>query len=423
MEDKTRQKIRHFRQNREGKVLAHNFAYLTLLQIASYLFPLITMPYLARVLGTDGIGKIAFAFAIIMWVLTIADWGFNYTGTRAVAVCRDNQKLVSRIFSTILWARMILALASLILLIVLIEIIPSFHNNALIILLTFLMVPGHILFPDWFFQALERMKYITWFNIILKSIFTMAVFIFIKDAGDYFLQPLIISSGYVIIGICSLYIITCKWGYKIQRIPLQEIWKTINDSSNVFINNLMPNLYNSFSTILMGMLGSSAQVGILDAGKKFMTLVNQGLTTISRTFFPYLSRKTEKHHIYACGSLFVSILAFGLLQIFAPLLIRIFYGAEFTEAVLVLRITAFAVPFFNVVEIYGTNYLLVTKHDKIMRNITLTGSLIGFVIAYPLIYYYNYIGAALTYTVSTGILATLSFIYAKKIEHKSSSEI
>lgn len=418
MGDNIRQKIQHFQRNRDGQVLAHNFAYLTLLQIASYLFPLITMPYLARVLGTDGIGKIAFAFAIIMWVLTIADWGFNYTGTRAVAVCRDNQKLVSRIFSTILWARMILALVSLILLIVLIEIIPSFHNNALIILLTFLMVPGHILFPDWFFQALERMKYITWFNIILKSIFTIAVFIFIKDAGDYFLQPLIISSGYVIIGICSLYIITCKWGYKIQRIPLQEIWKTINDSSNVFINNLMPNLYNSFSTILMGMLGSSAQVGILDAGKKFISLTYQALNIVTRTFFPFLARKNTYHHMYALGSITIASCAFIFLEFAAPLLIHIFYGAAFESSILLLRIMAFSVIFISFEEIYGTNYLIVNKHDKIMKNITIVSSIIGFVIAFPLIYFYKHVGAALTFTISSLFLGSACLIVAKLYQRK-----
>ena len=95
-------------RSKDGKVLASNFAYLSLLQIASYIFPLISIPYLARVLGVDGLGKISFAAAIIIWIQTIADWGFDMTGARNVAQTRDDRKEVSKIFSDIFWSRIFL---------------------------------------------------------------------------------------------------------------------------------------------------------------------------------------------------------------------------------------------------------------------------------------------------------------------------
>ena len=76
--------------SKDNKVLVQNFAYLSLLQVAGYVFPLITMPYLARVIGVDGFGNIAFASAVMIWVQTIADWGFNFTATRDVAQNREN---------------------------------------------------------------------------------------------------------------------------------------------------------------------------------------------------------------------------------------------------------------------------------------------------------------------------------------------
>ena len=88
-----------FRNSKDGRTVASNMAYLTVLQAVSYLFPLLTMPYLARVLGADGLGKIAFAAAVIMWLQTVTDWGFNYTATREVAKERDNWDKVSQIFS------------------------------------------------------------------------------------------------------------------------------------------------------------------------------------------------------------------------------------------------------------------------------------------------------------------------------------
>lgn len=138
-------------RSKDGKVLVSNFAYLSLLQIASYIFPLISIPYLARVLGVEGLGKISFAAAVIIWIQTVTDWGFDMTGARNVAQSRDNREKVSKIFSDIFWARIFLRFCSLIILILLLLIVPKFRENCVIILFTFLYVPGHILFPAWFF--------------------------------------------------------------------------------------------------------------------------------------------------------------------------------------------------------------------------------------------------------------------------------
>ena len=107
-----RDKLNRIRQSKDGKVLVENFAYLSLLQVAGYAFPLITMPYLARVIGVEGFGKIAFASAIMVWIQTVADWGFNYTATRDVAKNREDKDKVSDIFSRVLWARCLLMFLS-----------------------------------------------------------------------------------------------------------------------------------------------------------------------------------------------------------------------------------------------------------------------------------------------------------------------
>ena len=233
-------------KSKDGRVLATNFAYLSLLQIASYIFPLISIPYLARVLGVDGLGKISFAAAVIVWIQTIADWGFDMTGARIVAQSRDDKEKVSKIFSDIFWARIFLMLCSLIILILLLIVVPKFRENYVIILFTFLYIPGHILFPAWFFLGLERMKYSTILNVISKLIFTMAVFIFIKDKDDYILQPVLIALGYFLSGIVALYFIFVRWKYHLCKPSFHAIIFAIKDIFDLFINTLIPNLYNNF---------------------------------------------------------------------------------------------------------------------------------------------------------------------------------
>lgn len=247
--------INRIQKSNDGRTVIANFSYLSLLQIAGYAFPLITMPYLARVIGAEGFGKIAFASAVIVWIQTIADWGFTFTATRDVAQNKHSKDTVSRIFSNVLWARLFLTIVSGLILVLAIIFIPFIKENADIILITFLMVPGHILFPEWFFQAIEKMKYTTIFNIIIKLLFTIAVFAFIRDRNDYILQPFFTTIGYLVCGIGAMFLILYKWGFKLHAPHWCNILRTIKSSTDVFLNNLMPNLYNSFSVMLLGMWG------------------------------------------------------------------------------------------------------------------------------------------------------------------------
>jgi|SRR5690554_1309684 len=409
-------------KSKDGKTLASNFGYMMLLQIAGYLFPLITIPYLARVIGVDGFGKIAFAAAIVLWFQTISDWGFNYTATRDVAQNRDNPEKVSEIFSNVLWARILLMFLSLIVLLAATTFIPLLKENQLIIMLTFLLVPGHIMFPEWFFQAVEKMKFITVFSLVSKAIFTAMVFIFITDKEDFILQPIFMSLGFIVCGLVAMYLIVVKWGVKIQAPNWEAITTTIKNSTDVFINNLMPNLYNSFSTVLLGAFGGSLSTGLLDAGRKFVEISQSFLMVIAKVFFPFLSRKISAHNIYTWLHLTTAFLFFVILYSLAPFIIKVFFTPEFEPAILVLQIMSLSIIFISLSNIYGTNYMIVKGYEKSLRNITMITSILGFFVALPLIYNFDYIGAAVTITLTRAILG-LTIAYKAMSIKKSYEKI
>lgn len=405
-------------QTKDGKVLVQNFAYLTLLQICGYVFPIITIPYLARIIGVEGFGKIAFASGIIVWIQTITDWGFNYTATRDLARSRKESDKVSLIFSKVFFSKIFLMLISFFLLVILILSIPQFKSCYDVILITFLIVPGNILFPEWFFQAIEKMKYITIFNIIAKFVCTMCIFIFIRNKSDYILQPLFISLGYIFTGVISYVYIVYRLKVKIQWISCKNIISYIKSNFDVFLTNIVNNLYHSFSVVLLGSWGGTIANGKLDAGAKFVTISNQFIDVLSRTFFPYLSRKPEKHLFYARISILFALIISLLLFITARFLIIIFYTSDFLSSVIVLRIMSFNVLFMTLSRVYGTNYLLINGYEKLMRKIALNCSLIGFIISFPLIYFYSYIGAAITITLARGLLSVSFMYYSNKIIYK-----
>lgn len=399
--------------SKDGKVLIQNFAFLSLLQVAGYIFPLITMPYLARVIGVDGFGKIAFAAAVMVWIQTISDWGFNFTATRDVAQNRDNPQKVSEIFSNVLWARCILMIFAAVVLFLFIELIPFFKVNKDVLWVSFLMIPGHIMFPDWFFQAMERMKYITVLNLLSKLLFTIAVFVFIKDKDDYILQPLLTSFGFVVSGLIAFYYIIIKWEIRLTVPSIKNVYCTLKQSSDVFLNNLMPTLYNSFSTVLLGVLCGDIANGMYDAGKKFITITQQFMTVLSRAFFPYLSRKLDKHYIYVRINITISLCVSVFLFVFAPLIINYFFTEDFADSIVVLRIMSISIFFISLSNVYGTNYMIIAGYERKLRKITTIVSVVGFTLSFPLIYLGGYIGAAITTTLTRFLLGVSIMIQAK----------
>lgn len=402
--------------SKEGRTVFANFGYLSLLQVAGYVFPLISMPYLARVIGADGFGKIAFASAIVVWIQTISDWGFNLTATRDVAQNRNNKEVVSGIFSNVLWARSVLTLLSGIILLVVVLLVPYLRENADIIFVTFLLVPGYILFPEWFFQAIEKMKYTTLFNLLLKLTFTVAVFVFIHKREDYLIQPLLTTIGYLLCGIGALYLIFKKWGYTLYKPQGTEILKTIRNSTDVFINNLMPNLYNSFSVMLLGFFGGSTANGIYDGGNRFPVIFYQFQSVLSRAFYPFLSRRPDKHSFYAKLNIVSALTGAVFLILLSPLVIKIMLGDEFEKSIVVMQILSFSVVFLAMGYTYGTNFLIINHKEKPLRNLTFISSIIGMCVSVPLVYYFSYIGAAVTVLLCRGLLGVGSYVLAKRIK-------
>lgn len=397
------------KNSKETKNLLSNFFSLSVLQVASYVFPLITLPYLAKVIGVEKFGEIAFSSAVMIYFQTLVDYGFIFSAVRDIARCKDNKQAVSEIYSRVMWARFLLMVVAFIILVILIILVPKFYEMRLLLLLSFLLVPGHAMFPEWLFQALEKMKYITIFNVLVKLFFTISIFLFVKEKSDYILQPVFTALGFIVSGILSMLIIY-KWGIRLQKTSWKIIWQAIKSNTDLFINQLVPNLYNSLSVLLLGFYHGSIANGIFDAGNKFNSIVSSFISIVSRTFFPFLARKKEKHYIIVRINMIVSISIACLLCVFSSSLISLFFSEEYNSAIIVLRITAISLIGLALSNVYGTNYLIVNGYEKDVRNITIFSSLVGFVFALPLVCYFSYIGAAITITLSRSLMGVLSYI-------------
>lgn len=414
----SRKRLKSLAQNKDVKALSENFISLTLLKVAGYIFPLITLPYLARVIGVDSFGELAFAASIVIYFETITDFGFNFTATRDVAKNRNDIVLVSRIFSNVFFSKILLMVVCIVIFVIFVYSIPFLYEKRMLLWLTFLYIPGHILFPAWFFQAVEQMKYITLLNLFSKLLFTVLVFVVIKEKSDYILQPVLIALGYLMSGIISQWIILRKFRVRIILPPFREIWASIKGSWNMFISLFLPNLYSNFSVILLRYYGGVTATGIYSSGNRFVLLCIQLSDVLSRTFYPLLARRIDKHYQFIKISSSLNILMSLALFFGANLLIKIFYTEEFAASATVIRIMAISLLFLFLYNTYGTNYLVLIGKENILRNIITIYSILGFMLSYIIVIKYDYIGVAITITVIRGLMGVTTWFYAYRFKKK-----
>ena len=334
------------RSNKDARIVTENIASLTLLQVCGYVFPLLTFPYLTKVLGAECFGLIAFAATVIGYFQTFTDWGFQYTAVRDIAQHQDSPEEVSRIFSRVMNARVCLMLLSLLVLLAMLFIVPSFKENSLVLIFTYFIVPGHVLFPDWFFQGIERMKYVTLSNFIFKVVFTILVFVCIHDRSDYLWQPLLTALGYLVAGVFSMFLIIRKWGYQWYFTSFRQIWETIREGFDIFLNTILPQMYNSFSQLLLMFWAGPTACGLYAAADKFNAIMSQMIQVVSRAFFPFLARRIDKHALYAKMYITVTALCSLLLIITAPYIIKIFFSDEFVDSV--AKNTSSIITFYSI---------------------------------------------------------------------------
>lgn len=278
----------------ERKRFLGNFLSLATLQGLNYILPLLTLPYLVRVLGADKFGTLALATAIVGYFIVITDYGFNYTATREVSLYRENPEKLNEIFSSVMIIKSILLLISLLVLVLLTIFFDRFSSDPLLYFLTFGIVFGQVLFPIWFFQGVEKMKYITIINIVSKVCFTLAIFILVKHSSDYHLVPLLTSLGAIFAGIYSLYLIYKKFNIRFSFQKISTIKSYLKGGSHLFFTSALSNLLTSSGVIVLSFVASTSIVGYYSAIEKLFRAVVGLFSPITQALYPISCNKVNQ---------------------------------------------------------------------------------------------------------------------------------
>ena len=321
-------KLKNIANTEDKKRLLSNFFSLTILQTFTYILPLLTLPYLVRVLGSEKFGLVVFAQAFIIFFNILVDYGFNLSATREISVNRENKEKLTEIFSSVMSIKFILIGISFTILSIIIFSFENFSNNIDLYYLTFLCVIGQALFPIWYFQGLEKMKYITIVNITSKLIFTVAIFIFIQNEADYILVPILNGLGFIIGGILSLWIVRKDFNQRFQRQSFKILIMYFKDSSQFFLSRLSSVGYSNVNTFLSGILLSPVFVTYYYLADKAVSVILTLFNPVVQTIYPYLAKKYNFVFLVKLLSILmaVSLLAVSLGYLFSDLISIILLG-------------------------------------------------------------------------------------------------
>jgi PST family polysaccharide transporter len=414
-------KLQNKFKSEDNKRLLTNFLSLSVLQGANFILPLISLPYLVRILGTEAFGLVMFAQAVIMYFVILTDYGFNLSATREISIYRDNIEKVAEIFSTVIFIKFILLLVSFILLSIIIFSFEKFRTDWYIYYLTFGMAIGQVLFPVWFFQGVEKMKYITILNIIAKLIFTVSIFIFIQKVEDYFYVPILNSLGFIVAGLISLWIVFHDFKIRLVTPNYKSVRNMFFESSNLFISNLSVTLYTASNTLILGLFTDNNTVGIYASIEKLVLAIKNLYVPLYQALFPWLSKKHKDDIAPIIKKMIPYIALIGVfftvvLVIFAKEILTLVYNrAEIIEYATVFQIMALISIFASLNMLFNMLYLTSVKAYKERMAVMLKSGLFNLITVIILTYFYSLYGTAIAITSTELLLLLFGFYYFKKM--------
>ncbi|MCY6413488.1 flippase [Acinetobacter sp. VNH17] len=376
----------------EKKRFITNFFSLATLQGLNYILPLLTLPYLVRVLGAEKFGLLAFATAIVGYFIVLTDYGFNFTATREISLNKENKEKLNEIFSSVMIIKSVLFFVSLIILTLLIIFFHKFNVNPWLYYLTFGSVLGQILFPVWFFQGMEQMRYITIINIISKVFFTIAIFILVKNSSDYLLVPFLTSLGTIFAGVYSLILIRKNFKIKFEIPKTNVILSYLKGGLNLFFTSVLSNLLTSSGTVILSFVSTNTVVGYYSAAEKLFRAIVGLFTPITQALYPISCRKVNqesnaKLYIKKLAIIIggMALLVGMLVTIFSEKIITLVYGVAFQSYSYILAIMMIWLFFGVVNNIIGIQYLSASRKDKFYTSSFVVAGLVTMILNLVLI--------------------------------------
>jgi len=384
--------------------LADNVISLYVLQGLNYLIPIAVLPYLVRVLGLDMYGLMAFAQSFAQYFTILTDYGFGFSATRDIARQRDDNEAISRIFCSVLTIKLALLLLGAVVAGIVIAVVPRFHHNAPFFLAAYLAVVGNTLFPVWYFQGIERMRYISVVIGISKLAAAIALFAFVHRPQDALLAITIQSLGTLVGGAIGFVLAFGRFHIQVRLPRRQDLRTALVEGWHLFISTAAVSLYANTNVFLVGLIAGNIEAGYFSAADKLIRAM-QGLTVpVAQAVFPHVNQLVSQSRERALrftremlkwiGA--ITLLPSALMLIFARQIATLAFGHAAIGSTPVLRWIAFLPFVIALSNIFGVQTMIPFGLDVQFSRILILAGVFNIILAVPLIHIFGAAGAGMS---------------------------
>ncbi len=394
-----------------------NFAYKSVLTLSTYLINFITFPYVARVLGVERIGLVNFVDNTVNYFLLFATMGVGLLGVREIAAVKEDKKRRDQVYSSVLALNLLFTLVSLGIYLLCISTIPKlcqydelFYIGTAKILFTVFLV-------EWFFTGVENFRYITLRSILIKVLYIISVFLFVRDTSDYRIY-FILTVGVVVLNalINQLYIrkfVRVRWN-NIQ------LFKYLKQNVTLGIYTLMTSMYLTFNVMYLGLVSNNTEVGYYTTAFKLYSVILGFFTAFTNVMLPRMSSllaNGEKDRFQELVNRSFSVMSTCCIplilcsMILTPQIIYILSGPGYEGAILPMRIIMPAAFVVGMAQVLAIQVLMPMKKDKVLLMASIIGAVVSLLINLLVVPSVASVGSAIVLVCSETVVTGTYVVY------------
>lgn len=407
------------------KTVLKNGLWMYLMQIFNTVVPLLTLPYITRILGARQYGVFSIALNFLTYFQVVVEYGFSMSATRKIALTNKESFIINKTFTTVLVSR--LGLFALCSTVTMAYFLSSSTDSKECVCLIILMIAllGNCMQLNWFFQGLQQMQFISIISILSRSIFVVLTFLFVKTPDDLLLYCLLYAISPFINGVLGIFVAHNRFGLKLIRVQMYDVIAELKEGWYVFTTQLSAKVFGAIGITFLSIFATSSEVGIYSAINKIPNMIILAWTPIAQIMYPISSKKMKESFtdgrrfikkvqliiipLTVCGSILISV--------FSKPVIRIAFGKEYAAySYWVIPMLAWLVVAINN-NFLGIQSLLGSGHDKEYSRCFQTGVMCTIVLNLILIYFFKGDGACIAPFLSESILGILLYVEIKKIEN------
>ena len=323
----------------QAKGVGFNISMLYIMNIAKLIFPLITLPYLTRVLSVDCYGVVSYVKATMVYAQLIIDFGFMLSGVKEITQARDNLGKVSRITGNVVLAKTMLSIASFAVIMCAAMFIPILKENLIFTMVSFVPIALTTLLLDFLFRGLEQMHIITLRYVVMRGITVVLTFVLVRSDADIMWIPVLDIIG-TIVAIALVMYETYKLGIKLDFVEgIKGSWASLKMSGIYFVSEAATTVFGAFNTILVGIFLCKRDVAYWALCLQLVAAVKAMYTPVTNGIYPKMIQTKDIGIIKKSLKLFMPLIVIGCLitLVGAELILTIVGSAKYVAAAPTMR--------------------------------------------------------------------------------------